>query len=139
MAIKNGINITNGNVNQNQVTGNSDLNSDLDYINRMMKLYNPYNLQYTIDWDRKVLQSRSTYFEVTYYPLTLKPVELVSRGVKDYTIKFACNNNITCLISIDIGDQKTELKDNYSVNFNGNEQEAQKMINTFNHILQNLR
>jgi len=138
MAIKNGIDNINSTPNTNPVTNNPDLNSEIDYINRMMKNFNQYNLQYSIDWDKKVLQSRSTYFEVTYYPLTLNPVELVSRGDKDYMIKFSCKNDVTCLISIDLDDKKTELKDNYTINFNGNEQDAQKMINTFNHILQNL-
>jgi hypothetical protein len=138
MSIKNGIsNVNTGNA--NSATYGSGQGSDIDFINMMMKNYNPYNLQYRIDPDKKVLQSRSTYFDLTYYPMTLNPVELVKRGDKDYMIKFSCKNDITCLISIDIDDQKSELKSSYSVNFTGNEQEANKLINTFNHLLQNLK
>jgi hypothetical protein len=126
-----------GTVNQSSKSG-SNLDSDLEFINKQMKKCNPYDLQFTIDKERKVLKSRSVYFEVTYYPQTLNPVEIPNRSAENFLIKFSCKNGITCLISIDIEDKKTEMKDQYAVNFNCNIQDADKMVEAFNRILQNL-
>lgn len=138
MAIKNGINNTNNTNEAKAVVNNSDLNADIEYINKMLKKYNSFNIQYSIDWNRKILQSHSTYFEITYYPSTLFTIELITRGENDYKINFTCKLDVTCLTSVDLRDDNIELKNNYPVNFTGNAEEAQKMINSFNQILQNL-
>jgi hypothetical protein len=116
----------------------SNITSDLEFINKQMKKCNPYDLQFSVDMDRKVLKSRSVYFEVTYYPQTLKPVELNTTGNETSLIKFSCKNGVTCLISIDIEDRKSEMKEFYSVNFNCSSQDGAKMVEAFNRILQNL-
>jgi hypothetical protein len=139
IAIKNGlINIDKMEINSNVET-NSELNSDLEYINKMLKKYNSYNVQFSINWNQKLLQSRSTLFELTYDPATLSNIELISRDVNDYKINFTCKQDENCLTSLSLRDQKTELKNNYPVNFTGNVDEAKKLINSFNHIIQNLR
>lgn len=137
MAIKNEIN--NSSTTKTEVAKpvdfKTELNSDIDYINKMLKKYNSFNILYRIDWTRKVLQSQSEYFEVTYNPLSLGPIELISRGENDYKINFTCKSDATCLTSVDLRNNDTELKSNYPVNFTGNADEVQKVISTFNHVL----
>jgi hypothetical protein len=118
---------------------NTDLNSDIEFINKMLKKYNSFNVQFSIDWNRKVLQSRSTYFELTYDPATISNIELISRDVNDYKINFTCKLDENCLTSLDLHNHKTELKNNYPVNFTGSLEEANKLISNFNKIIQNLK
>jgi hypothetical protein len=138
LEIKKSINNLNTVTEQTTVANNSNLNSDIEYINKMLKKYNSFNIQFSIDPDKKVLKSSSAYFEITYNPSTIYKIDLINRGENDYKINFTCKPDVTCLTSVDLRNQNIEMINNYPVNFTGNAEEAQKMINTFNQILQNL-
>lgn len=139
MAIKNGMNNNIAKEVVIPVINNGDLNADIEFINKMLKKYNSFDLQYSINWNKKQLQSQSTYFEITYDPSTLNNMELIARGENDYKINFTCKSDAYCLTRVDLRDNNIEHKSNYPINFSGKADEAQKMINTFNHILQNLK
>jgi len=118
---------------------NSELNDDIEFINKMLRKYNSFNVQFNIDWVHKLLLSRSTYFDIIYDPTTVNSIELISRGENDFKINFTCKSQETCLTSVQVRDHKSEFINNYPVNFNGSIDEAKKIIDVFNHILQNLK
>jgi hypothetical protein len=139
LSIKNALANTKSNVSVSKnVTIPEELNADIDYINKMLKKYNLYEIQFSIDWNKKLLQSSSILYQLTYDPTILKPVDLITRGLNDYKINFECKTGDPCLKSIDLRDNTIEMKSNYSVNFTGNADEVQKAIWLFNYIFKNL-
>jgi hypothetical protein len=117
---------------------NININSALEYINNMLKKHNDFNVQFSIDSEKKILKSISTFYEIIYYPSTLYSIDLVTRGLNDYKISFTCKLDVTCLTSIDLRSNKTELINSYPINFNGSTEDANKIINYLNQILQQL-